>query len=206
MDVAVIDGFELRTARTTIRPWHPSEADVLFDIRCRPDVAMWLGDPTPWTELDQAHAHIDRWADAATEAIPSSCAIVPDDTGVPVGTVTLARLPDPGRGVVHVADCAWLDDLLPVDDEIEIGWYLHPDAVGHGCATEAAATMLAHGLAHGAARIWAVMWAQNSGSAAVARRVGMPELGVRIDPWYGTAQDTDSRFFLAAAADGAPDA
>lgn len=201
-----MDGFELRTARTTIRHWHPSEVDVLLGIRCIPEVAQWLGDPTPWTDRDQARAHLDRWAESATEAVPSSCAIVPDDTGVPVGTVTLARMPEPGRGAVAVADCVWLDDHAAATDglggsglggEVEVGWYLHPDAAGNGWASEAAAAMLDHGFAHGLERVWAVMWAHNQPSAAVARRLGMDHLGVFPDPWYGTAEETDSRFFTA---------
>ncbi len=196
-DVATMEGFELATARTTIRHWRDDEADLLFAIRRRPEIARWLGDPTPWTDADQARAHLRRWREDATWAVPSSCAIVPDDVGEPVGTVTLCALPSPDRGVVRVADCAWLDDRGPVVDELEVGWYLHPDAVGRGWASEAATAMLGHGFAHGATRLWALMWAHNQASAAVAHRVGMAELGVLLDPWYGTADDTDSRIFLA---------
>jgi RimJ/RimL family protein N-acetyltransferase len=57
--------------------------------------------------------------------------------------------------------------------------------------------MLAHGLARVLDRIWAVMWASNSPSASVCRRIGMEELGVRVDPWYGSTDDATSRFFLA---------
>ncbi len=200
--MAGMDGFELRTARTTIRPWHPSEADVLLDIRRRPDVARWLGDPTPWVDLDQAHDHLRRWAAAATPAVPGSCAIVPIDTVVPVGTVTLAHLPVPGAGDVPLSDCAWLDDVAPVDDEVEIGWYLHPDHGGHGWATEAARAMLDHGLANAIDRVWAVMWPDNAPSAAVCPRLGMEDLGVQVDPWYGTAEFPDSRIFLVEAERG----
>lgn len=192
-----MDGFELSTARTTIRPWHPSEADVLLDIRGRPDVARWLGDTTPWTDVDQAHDAIARWADQATDSVPSSCAIVPDEVGHPVGTITLAALPEPGAGPVRLADAPWLDDHAPLDEEVEIGWYLHPDHAGHGWATEAARPMLDHGLANGLPRVWAVMWPDNGPSAAVCRRLGMDPLGVRVDPWYGTAEYPHSRFFLA---------
>nr|WP_274387438.1 GNAT family N-acetyltransferase [Salsipaludibacter albus] len=196
----------METARTTIRPWRTSEADLLLDIRRRPEVARWLGSPVPWTDRDEAVGHLAQWREQATPAVPSSCAIVPRDTGVPVGTVTLMRMPTaPGAGEVPLADAGWLDDFAPLGGidgrpgEIEVGWYLHPDAVGHGWASEAAAAMLTHGFAHGASRIWAVMWPDNAPSAAVCRRLGMAELGVRVDPWYGTADDPDSRVFLATA-------
>lgn len=199
-DVAGMDGFELSTARATIRPWHPSEADVLLDIRSRPEVARWLEDPEPWADLDQAHGHLRRWADAASAAVPSSCAIVPRDTGIPVGTVTLTHPPVPGAGEVRRADADWFDDLGVSDDEVEVGWYLHPDHAGNGWATEAARSMLDHGLANGIPRVWAMMWPDNGPSAAVCRRLGMDPLGVRVDPWYGTAEFPDSRFFLTDAA------
>ena len=34
-------------------------------------------------------------------------------------------------------------------------------------------------------------------SAKVARRIGMRELGVLVDPWYGTDEDSYSRMFVA---------
>ena len=197
--------FSLRTARATIRHWLPSEAEILFDIRRRPDISQWLGDPTPWSSVAQASATLVQWREKATLAIPSSCAIVPHDRGVPVGTISMNRMPVPGAGDVPLTDADWLSDFGVVDGaprEVEIGWYLHPDAVGHGWASEAATAMLDHGWAHRLERIWAVMWAHNAPSAAVCRRIGMAELGVKIDPWYGSTQDATSRFFVAHSHDG----
>lgn len=198
--------FALETPRATIRHWQPAEAELLFDIRRRPDVAQWLGDPRPWTGVEQARANIVAWRERATGGVPSTCAIVPDDTGVPVGSVSLNRMPTPGAGDVPVDDAGWLSAYAPVGgiaagvpNEVEIGWYLHPDALGQGWASEAATAMLDHGLRHGIGRIWAVMWAHNSPSAAVCRRIGMTELGVKVDPWYGSAVDATSRFFLATS-------
>lgn len=55
--------------------------------------------------------------------------------------------------------------------------------------------MLAHGLARGVPRIWAIMWAHNGRSARVCRAIGMTDLGVVEDPWYGTPEDPLSRMF-----------
>lgn len=199
-----ITEFDLRTARATIRHWRLSEAELLFDIRRRPEIAQWLGDPRPWTGVEQARASIVAWQERATDGIPSTCAIVPEETGVPVGSVSLNTMPEPGTGVVPLDDADWLDEFAPVGGiadgvppEVEVGWYLHPDALGQGWASETAAAMLEHGFAHGLGRIWAVMWASNRPSAAVCRRIGMKELGVRVDPWYGGAEDATSRFFVA---------
>jgi RimJ/RimL family protein N-acetyltransferase len=180
--MAGVADFALATARTTIRPWRTAEAAVLFDIHRRPEVAKWLGDPSPWTRVEQAHDRIVRTAEAATTALPGSCAIVPRTTGVPVGTVSLLALPD--------------------DDEVQLGWVLHPEHMGRGWATEAAAAMLAHALVVGHRRIWALMWPQNAPSAAVCRRLGMHELGVQVDPWYGTTRDPESLVFCSLAPGG----
>lgn len=178
--MAGAEGFELTTARTTIRPWRTGDADVLFDIHRYPDVAKWLGDSRPWSEVGRADEYIAKSAADATPAVPMGCAIVPRDTGVPVGGVSLLPLPDD-------------------PEEVQLGWVLHPDHVGHGWATEAAAAMLAHGFASGHQRVWACMWPNNAASAAVCRRLGMTELGVQVDPWYGTTRDPHSRFFCAFA-------
>lgn len=39
------------------------------------------------------------------------------------------------------------------------------------------------------------MWPHNDASAAVCLRLGMPELGVVDDPWYGTIEYRTSRMF-----------
>ena len=51
------------------------------------------------------------------------------------------------------------------------------------------------------------MWADNGRSAAVARRIGMREVGVLDDPWYGTEEDPTSRVFRhdAPTSDQMPD-
>jgi RimJ/RimL family protein N-acetyltransferase len=170
-------GVLFTTPRLAVRPWDLAEAPRLFDIRSRESVAQWLSDPAPWADLAVATEHIERWATRIATCPPfGSWAIVPRDTDVPVGTVSLNRLPN--------------DDV-----EVEIGWYLHPDAVGHGWAREAAAGMLVHAFAHGIDRVWAIMWPHNDASAAVARAIGMMDLGVIPDPWYGEPDTPDSLMF-----------
>lgn len=108
-------------------------------------------------------------------------AIVAEDaetrTTVPAGTVSLGR--------------------LPRSQEVEISWYLHPDSSGRGYAAEAAGALLDHALASGLATVWAIMWPENEASARVAGSIGMEDLGVVDDPWYGTESDPKSRMFRA---------
>lgn len=80
--------------------------------------------------------------------------------------------PLPGRdGVTHT-------------DDLEVGWHLHPDAQGHGYATEAARAVLAREFATGTRQVYAVVTPGNEPSIAVTRRLGMTHLGPRTD-WYG---------------------
>lgn len=166
------------TPRLAVRPWRPDEAARLFDIRSRREVAMWLSDPTPWAEPAVARTRIAQWARERGEDPPcGTWAIAPAGDALPAGAVSLHRLPD--------------------DDEVEIGWYLHPDAVGRGLAREAAAGVLDHAFAARVARVWAIMWPHNTRSAQIALAIGMRDLGIRNDPWYGTEEEPTSRMFRA---------
>lgn len=166
----------MQTDRLRLRRWTPADADRLFAIRSDPEVTTWLADPTPWTRLEQAIATIEAWAQTATEDPPCGVwAIEADEGAPPAGYVALHRLPD---------------------GEIDIGWTLHPDAAGRGLASEAAALLLDHASACGVQRVYAVMWPHNVASAGVATRIGMRDLGVLADPWYGTPEDPDSRIFV----------
>ena len=166
----------LRTPRATLRPFTAADAERLFDLRRRPDVARWLGDPTPWPDLATTHDRIAEWQAVTSADDPFGVwAIAPDDGDPVAGHVSLRRLPDL--------------------DEVEVGWTLHPDATGHGWAREAAAAVLAHATGEGVARVWAIMWAHNDASARVARALGLHDHGVRRDPWYGTDADPWSLMF-----------
>lgn len=169
---------ELTTERLTLRPWRPDEADVLFEIRANPVVAKWLGSPEPWRDTEQALNEITMWRRRLDQDDAlGTWAIVPDDESAPVGSVSLSR--------------------IRLGKEFEIGWYLHPDATGNGWATEAARAALTYGLDADLPRIWALMWRDNDASARVARSIGMRELGVLVDPWYGSDDDAYSRMFIA---------
>ena len=173
------------TERLRLRPWLPIEADRLFDIRRRTEVAQWLGDPSPWTDLSTARQKIETWRTETLEPGPFGVwAIAHKAEAVsgsdPLGTVRLGRLPG--------------------SDEVEIGWYLHPDSGGQGFAVEAARAVLDSALAGSVSRVWAIMWPNNEPSARVAASIGMDDLGVIEDPWYGTEAAPTSRIFRSGSA------
>lgn len=153
------------TDRLVIRPWHPDEADRLFDVLGRTEVARWLGSGSLLVDPDQASARVDRWAaELAADPRFGRWAAVQKSSGIPAGTVLLKQLPDS-------------------DGEVEIGWHFHPDSWGKGLATEAAGAVLAHGRRAGLDEVWAVTHLDNERSAAVCRKIGMRLLGV-THRWY----------------------
>ncbi|WP_191089774.1 GNAT family N-acetyltransferase [Nesterenkonia ebinurensis] len=70
--------------------------------------------------------------------------------------------------------------------DIEIGWHLHPSAWGSGFASEAAQALVDHARAQGLGQLVAVTHAENAASQAVARRLGMRYRG-STDRYYNTA-------------------
>jgi RimJ/RimL family protein N-acetyltransferase len=161
----------LRTERLDVRLWRDDEAERVFDIYGRDEVAQWLGGtPRPMASLQEAVLAVQRWRERH-EADPRQgvYALVPHGTSVPVGSALLAVLPD-AAGV-------------PTGD-VEVGWHLHPDAWGHGYATEAARALVHQAFVDGAPRVHAVVRAGNLRSMAVCRRLGMAHHG-RTSRYYG---------------------
>jgi RimJ/RimL family protein N-acetyltransferase len=66
----------------------------------------------------------------------------------------------------------------PAHRQVEIGYVFHPDASGHGYATEAARRLVDFAFDElGAHRVFARTDPRNTASAAVLRRLGMREEG-----------------------------
>ncbi len=175
----------LETERLMVRPWHVNDAERLLEIRAIPEVAKWLSRPDAWTELAQALDAIERWnAIIDRDHVLGHWAVVPRDSA-PVGAVSLQLTPD--------------------GSETTIGWYLHPEASGQGYAREASQALLDAGLQPGGpSRIWAVIRPENEVSAKLARALGMTDLGVIDDPWYGEPERPTSRMFCSYATGDVP--
>jgi RimJ/RimL family protein N-acetyltransferase len=161
------------TERLYVRPWTHDDVDVMYDIYRRWEVARWLGAaPKAAASVEEMHGRVDRWA-AAAEPPFGIWAVVPRAGGAPLGTVLLVPLQD-GAGA-------------PLE-EVEVGWHLHPDAWGHGYATESARGALDLGWSAGLTHVYAVVLPGNDPSVAVTRRLGMQPLG-RTERFYGIELD-----------------
>ncbi|MGD9960883.1 GNAT family N-acetyltransferase [Nocardioides sp.] len=165
---------DLTTRRLTLRAWRDDDAPRLLDIMSREEVMRWLGDgPTVLlTEVDQARQRIARWNGLSLTPPLGYWAVETKADAELVGAVLLLTLPNATAG------------------EVEIGWWLHPDAWGQGYATEAAQAVMAHGFAAGLPEILAVTHLGNEPSMNVCRKLGMSDEGV-VHRWY----DADMRLF-----------
>jgi len=166
------------TSRLVIRPWTESPADVefLFDMYSRWEVQRFLGAaPKVMESRDDAVAAARRLSTYPADQLFGSWAITARESQQVLGTVLLKQLPL--SAPTHPLP-------LPVSDDVEVGWHLHPDAWGHGYATEAAEGALQRGFDGGLDDIYAVTYAENVASQAVCRRLAMTDLGVTTK-YYG---------------------
>lgn len=177
----------LETERLVLRMWRDDDVERLYDAQSRPEVMQWLSDdfdaPEVLTSLEEARERVARNRRRSQTPPLVYLAIEPRGSGAAAGAVLLQVLPN------------------ATDGEVEIGWWLHPDEVGHGYATEAASAVLEHGFAAGLPEVFAIMWPDNAPSASVARRLGMTELGLVEDRWY----PGPSRLFSLSAGQWAQD-
>ena len=170
----------IETERLILRPFTHDDADRLFDMFRRPEVARWSGNGMPMVSVDEAHVRIDRQpARAGHHPSAGVFAAERKDNGVVAGMCMLCPIPaskDSDR------------------DDMEIGWHLHPDAWGNGFATEGATALVGRAFAAAIPELFAVTDPDNAPSQAVCRRLGMKDLGLRSD-WY----DMELRAFRLGA-------
>lgn len=171
----------VQTERLRIRDWTLDDAPTVLDILSRIEVVKWLGDGPPvlCPDLDGARERIERWRGREDPPLGYWAIEVADGSalhGRAIGSILLVPLPNG-------------------DGEIEIGWHLHPDAWGHGYASEAARAVLRRGFEGGVEEIHAVTHLTNGPSQAVCRRIGMEHRGV-THKWYAEP----SEHFVASRA------
>jgi len=147
---------EIRTERLLLRRYRTGDLDRLAAIMASPEVARYLfWEPTPREEVEPILAR--RIAETTLEKDDDRVvlAVERQEDGLLLGDVTLFL-----RSAEH--------------RQVEVGWVFHPDAGGHGYATEASRALLDLAFetvqAH---RVFARTDLRNTPSAAICRRLNM---------------------------------
>ena len=160
-----------RTERLVARDWSPDDADGAYQVYRDPDVMRFLGrGDAPPVQRHEVVERIRYWMgvnDALRERDLGFWALCTHD-GTLVGASLLK--PFPGQ-----------------DDEVEVGWHLGKAHWGNGYATEGARGALAHAFGVvGLDVVYAVVYAANTASLAVTRRLGMTPHGTTDRYYDGT--------------------
>ena len=161
------------TDRLLVRPYSLDDRKFVLDMYSRRQVQQFLGpSPKPLVSVDGADAAIGRWR-AFSDGNPLiGLWAVTLKNGEPVGTVLLKMAP-----------LSTAKKPLPLSNDFEVGWHLHPDHWGHGYATEAAAGALRRGFDAGVGEVIALIHPENARSKHVAERLQLQHLGL-TDRYY----------------------
>jgi RimJ/RimL family protein N-acetyltransferase len=147
---------EITTARLLLRPLTEGDVDALVPIYTDPDVTRYYRIPIP--DRDAVEQAVGRRLSLTLAPGMGSWVLEQDDQVV---------------GLVHLWPSRELPGALP-----EIGWLLGRAHWGQGLATEAATAVIDHGLRRlGLPTVWALVHHDNKSSLAVARRLGLLEVG-----------------------------
>ena len=77
-----------------------------------------------------------------------------------------------------------LRPLPPDEEDVEVGWHLHPAVWGRGYATEIGRAAAKRAFETGIDEVFAIVRPGNERSSQVARRLGMSYVG-RTDKYWG---------------------
>ena len=173
MGTASGDGIELMSERLRLRLPTEHDAEFVQDMYSREEVTQFIG-AHDWVETtaEEALNRIQRYRERLGRGT-GVWLIETVDTASPVGFILMK----PSPFSAHVKGQS--------EEDIEIGWHLHPDAWGSGYATEAAERLIAHARRAGHPRLVAVTNSENIASQKVATRLGMSHQGLS-DRYYGT--------------------
>ena len=152
---------QLVTERLTLRPWRVEDAEGALGIYGDVGVARWLSpamDRVP--DINAMRLVLQQWIGEAARLIS------------PAGRWAVERQEDQ-----QLIGGAVLLPLPPRGEDLEMGWQLHPDAWGHGYATEAGHALARWAFDEGFDEVLAVARPTNVRAEATARRIGMEWVG-----------------------------
>lgn len=158
----------LITDRLVLRPWSLEDAEAALGVYGDANVARWLSpalDRPP--NVSAMREILQRWADEDAKLI------------IPAGRWAI-ELREDNRLIGGTV----LLPLPPDDEDVELGWQLHPAAWGHGYATEAGKALARWAFGQGLDEVLAVVRPANRRAAATVRRIGMDWVG-ETDKYFG---------------------
>jgi RimJ/RimL family protein N-acetyltransferase len=155
------DAGALHTPRLILRDWQVDDAPAALAVYGDAAVARWLSpamDRVP--DLAAMRLLLQQWiAEAARMASPAGrWAIERREDGKVIGGAVLLPLP-------------------PGNEDIEIGWQLHPEVWGQGYATETTHALANWTFGHDIDELFAVVRPGNTRAAATVRRTSMHWVG-----------------------------
>lgn len=153
----------IETARLSLRPPCAEDLGFVLDLYSRPEVVRYIGTGEVQTTQPQALARIERYR--SFFGPHTGIWLIETHDAAPLGFALLKPIP-------------FSTGIDQAEEDIEIGWHLHPDGWGHGYATEAAQALIDFAHTTGLSRLVAVTHPQNAASQAVARRLGMRHEGL----------------------------
>ena len=149
------------TPRLVLRGWQVDDAEEALTIFDRSEVTRWLSPAMDVvSDLAAMRLVLQQWIAEDARATP------------PTGRWAIERVDD-GRVIGGLI----LLPLPPGQVELEIGWQLHPDAWGHGFATEATRIVAEWAFSQSVAELFVVVRPGNTRAVATARRNGMTWVG-----------------------------
>jgi [ribosomal protein S5]-alanine N-acetyltransferase len=150
----------LETERVVLRGWEASDAPAALGAYGDEQVARWLSPAMDRVrDTNAMRLLLEEW--------------IAEDAGllVPAGRWAIERRED-GKVVGGVSLLP-----LPPDEEFEVGWAVHPQAWGHGYATESGLALARWAFDQGIEQVIALVRPTNSRAAAAVRRIGMEWVG-----------------------------
>ncbi len=166
-----LDGLRLEGDRLQLRPWGPEDAPRVVEVMAHRSMHRFLALPDPYTEPDALAYVTDLAVRPRSEGTGLECAVVERSSGRVVGSAA-ARLAG----------------------DVEIGYWIAPDAQGHGYAAEATAMLADWGFGIGLPRVRLACDVQNLASARTALAAGFRFEGVaRSDVLGGGAGGVPER-------------
>jgi RimJ/RimL family protein N-acetyltransferase len=159
--------YPIQLERVRLRPFVQSDFDAVHDMQTRPEVVRYL----MWDVMDREAVQ------AFLERRLRQSAIDGDDAALVLAAVIPPSDRMIGEFMLRLSSARHRQG--------EIGWSLHPDAQGHGYATEAARELLRLGFEDlGLHRIVADADPRNAGSVRIMERLGMRHEALYRDAFF----------------------